>query len=180
MTVAIERKGPGRPCTICTHPDRDQIDDDIRCGRRYRNIAERFGLASHVNVFRHAQSHLAAVPAPREASHITDPKWLAQELSALYENLLRARDNFEQAKHITGWEKASTEMRKTMELIARVSGQLDARAETLEVSQAAIAHAVITAAVAVAFDRARAGEDLTAVQADLPVIARQVIEARSA
>mgnify|MGYP001275838975 CR=1 FL=1 len=46
-----------RPCSICTHSDRLEIDRLLLQGTSYRDIADRFGL-SKTSVFRHKESHI--------------------------------------------------------------------------------------------------------------------------
>lgn len=134
-TLDRVRPGPGRPCTVCEHPDRDAIDDDIRCGRRYRAIASRYGLASHENVRRHAHSHLTPIPAPPSAPPITDPSWLASELHSLNERLHRWVDAFEDAGKPNEALKAASEIRKVLELVGRISGQIDDRIVIIQAAQ---------------------------------------------
>jgi hypothetical protein len=50
----------GRPCTICTHPDRDTIDAALTDRKEpFLTIAEKFGL-SNTSLQRHASEHLPA------------------------------------------------------------------------------------------------------------------------
>jgi len=46
-----------RPCSICTHPDRLEIDRLILHGEPYRNIAKQFGL-SIGTISRHKEAHI--------------------------------------------------------------------------------------------------------------------------
>ena len=46
-----------RPCTVCIHPKRDEIDAAILDERPYRSIAAHFGM-SHLAVYRHKLNHL--------------------------------------------------------------------------------------------------------------------------
>ncbi len=46
-----------RPCTVCIHPKRDEIDAAILDDRSYRTIAAHFGI-SHLAVYRHKLNHL--------------------------------------------------------------------------------------------------------------------------
>lgn len=135
MTVqALDRirPGPGRPCTICEHPDREAIDDDLVVGVRYRTIANRYGIASHVNVIRHAQSHLRADGPPQD---VTDPKRIKARLLELDNRLHRWLDSFEEAQAPTEALKAASEIRKVLELSARLGGQLDQQIVVLDRAQ---------------------------------------------
>jgi len=46
-----------RPCSICSHSERLEIDRLLLQGTSYRDIADRFGL-SKTSVFRHKESHI--------------------------------------------------------------------------------------------------------------------------
>ena len=47
----------GRRCTVCTHLDRDQIDEALAVGGKYRAVSKRFSI-SPAAVGRHAAAHL--------------------------------------------------------------------------------------------------------------------------
>jgi hypothetical protein len=55
-----------RPCTVCTHPRRGEIDAALLDERPYRSIAEHFGI-SHLAVFRHKTNHLT-VPHTQDSN----------------------------------------------------------------------------------------------------------------
>ncbi len=46
-----------RPCTVCIHPKRDEIDAAILDDRPYRIFAAHFGI-SQLAVYRHKANHL--------------------------------------------------------------------------------------------------------------------------
>ena len=46
-----------RPCSICTHPERLEIDRLLLRGESYRKIAERFGLSTG-SISRHKEAHI--------------------------------------------------------------------------------------------------------------------------
>jgi hypothetical protein len=48
-----------RPCTVCTHQERQAIDKALVTGTTHRNVAEQFRLSPSA-VYRHKQGHLAA------------------------------------------------------------------------------------------------------------------------
>jgi len=52
----------GRPCSICTHEERESIDRDLLKGVSYRRIAARTGAAA-TSLRRHKHAHLAAAMA---------------------------------------------------------------------------------------------------------------------
>jgi hypothetical protein len=57
-----------RSCSICTHPQRQAIDQALMAGVVFRNIAQRFGTSTTA-VHRHRHEHLTGLlltPAPPE------------------------------------------------------------------------------------------------------------------
>ncbi|MFN0169018.1 MAG: hypothetical protein ACKV22_21540 [Bryobacteraceae bacterium] len=46
-----------RPCTVCIHPERDEIDAVILDERPDRSVGAHFGI-SHLAVYRHTLDHL--------------------------------------------------------------------------------------------------------------------------
>ena len=47
----------GRRCSICTHPNRDRIDQELADGAKYRDVARRHTITLAA-VGRHADRHL--------------------------------------------------------------------------------------------------------------------------
>lgn len=123
-TNGHKRTGPGRPCTVCEHPDRPAIDDDLACGVRYRAIASRYGIASHENVRRHASAHLAASLAPGAVDDIFTPEGLRKALRGLTERMGRLLDEVEQLDP-TKADKPARELRMCLQLAAQISGEID-------------------------------------------------------
>ena len=52
----------GRPCSICGHPDRAQIDAALTGGRSFRDVSKQWNL-SHSAAKRHLDGHIGAVLA---------------------------------------------------------------------------------------------------------------------
>lgn len=48
----------GRPCTICTEPDRDAVERDLLQGGSFRGVARRHGLSSD-SLRRHVRGHVS-------------------------------------------------------------------------------------------------------------------------
>lgn len=117
------RKGPGRPCTVCEHPARAQIDDDLACGVRFRAIASRYSLASHENVRRHAASHLAADLAPAAQDDIFTPEGLRKALRGLTERMTRLCDEIEVSDPKDAHKPAAT-LLQCLKLAGQITGEL--------------------------------------------------------
>lgn len=72
----------GRPCTICTHAQKDAINQALAEGYSFRDVAGSYAV-SKTALHRHWQAHIAAAPAgapvaPARASGTARPpmvKW---------------------------------------------------------------------------------------------------------
>jgi len=85
-----------RPCTICTHPQRDGIDRLILEGESNTRIAANFGLSAS-SIRRHKAGHistrLAAVQEEQELLTVQKLNRIAQDgLMVLVDLIKRARD----------------------------------------------------------------------------------------
>jgi hypothetical protein len=63
-----------RPCSICTHPQRHDIDQALTAGEALRNMAPRFGTsvtALHRHKHEHLLVHRAAVQQPQHTNSDT-------------------------------------------------------------------------------------------------------------
>lgn len=52
-----------RTCTICRHPERRDIDADLKAGMPYRAIAQRYSISKDA-VSRHRASHVSLYTTP--------------------------------------------------------------------------------------------------------------------
>jgi len=52
----------GRPCTICTQPQREAINTALAAGHPFRDVAAHYAV-SKTALHRHWQAHVAAEPA---------------------------------------------------------------------------------------------------------------------
>jgi hypothetical protein len=51
----------GRPCTICSHPQREAINHALAAGHSYRDVAGLYAV-SKTALHRHWRAHVAAEP----------------------------------------------------------------------------------------------------------------------
>jgi hypothetical protein len=119
-----------RPCTICTHANRDAIDRALIAGAQYTAIAREY-RASEDAVSRHRESHLperlASAVRPSSAEDVVEATDLLTEL-----RLLRAKANaiLLQAEAAGDHKTALMgirEARACLELLAELEGELDRR-----------------------------------------------------
>ena len=117
----------GRRCTVCTHPERDAIDDELASGATYMGVSRKYELGPE-SVRRHHQSHLspalAAIDAEREAE-------VNATLVARIEQLVRRADELYKITasegKVTSALAALREMRGSLELLGKATGELDDR-----------------------------------------------------
>jgi len=118
-----------RKCSVCTNPNRQQIDKAMVSRQPYRIVALQFGVSRDA-VARH-RKHIAAMVAKS-----IDPEQLAQSgslLAQLEELRLEAQRLKQKAERAGDYRAALAAVRelcRIVELVAKLCGQLDARTET--------------------------------------------------
>lgn len=119
-----------RRCSVCDHDDHEAIDHELVGGVGYRDIAKRRGLSSSA-LFRHAQAHvspaLTRVAAGREDEHAVA---LLERVEDLYERARRILTSAEQDGKPGVGLAAIRELRGIVELLGKVTGELDDRPHT--------------------------------------------------
>jgi hypothetical protein len=119
----------GRPCSVCSHPDRDVIDAQlVSTSGSYRAVSLRFGLTP-ASCGRHAASHIPRALARRAARDE------AQRDRSLQDRILtylayteRLRDRAERDGDLRTAIAAQRELTRLAELEARAHGELRAPA----------------------------------------------------
>jgi len=72
-----------RPCSVCTRPDRAEIDAALVAPGSFRAVSRRFAVGSDA-LERHHKAHVpAALAKAQEASELTDADSLAAEVRKL-------------------------------------------------------------------------------------------------
>jgi len=113
-----------RPCTICRHPQRDQIDAALIAGDSYRALAERFSLSTTA-LSRHSQAHLPATLAKaQQAADVARGDTLLDQARDLQAKALGILKKAEDANDLRLALVAIREARGTLELLARLQGEL--------------------------------------------------------
>lgn len=114
-------------CTVCTHPERGLVERDITAGMPNTQVASKHGLSKDA-VRRHRDRHLSA--ALRGVMSKRDDQAGARALDRLEDLYGKAEGILEAA---TAEGKASMslqaikELRGIVELLARLTGELDER-----------------------------------------------------
>ena len=113
-----------RTCTICTHSDLGLIDAALVAGEAYRSVAKRFE-ASAPAVYRHQQDHLpVALAKAKEAGEVAHGDSLLDQLQSLQTKALAILARAEAAGDLRTALGAIREVRSTLELVAKITGEM--------------------------------------------------------
>ena len=113
-----------RRCTVCDHPQREEIDMQLVCGESYRKIADQFSL-SFGSIARHKESHIPdALVKAQDAGEAAQADDLLAQVKALQS----------EAQSILGEARAAGDLRTALlgigkardclELLFKVEGRL--------------------------------------------------------
>ncbi len=117
-----------RTCTICKHKERGQIERLLLSGEPLRNISKRVSV-SVAALFRH-QKHLPAVIVKAsEAAEVARADSLLDHLRELTAESHRIKEKAETAGDYRTALAAVRELCRIVELMARLRGELDDRAQ---------------------------------------------------
>jgi hypothetical protein len=115
-----------RPCTVCIHPQRAEIDERLARGEPKERVANAYGL-SESSVFRHFHRHLVDMLALAHEGRVADADSILGKLDE-YERWLRTlatkggRDG-----DLRLSVSALSQLIRLSELLAKVRGELDER-----------------------------------------------------
>ncbi len=116
-----------RHCTVCDHPQRDNIDNLLVKADAFRNIAEHFSLflgALHRHKSEHIDENLAKAKEAKEASQAGN---LLDQLRDLQKKALRILSKAEANQDYRAATSAIREARGCLELLAKLLGELNQR-----------------------------------------------------
>ncbi len=122
-----------RVCTVCTHVDLKRITEDLMRRTPYRAIQARYGI-SKSSLDRHVSQHVSKAlrrlvaneMSLPDAAAIAEPVLL--EMRKLNFRALKILHEAEQANDRSTALHAIRECRRNLELIAKLTGELDPRA----------------------------------------------------
>lgn len=112
----------GRACAICSHEDREEIDRRIVGGASIVSIADTFGM-SRPSVTRHRDNHLSEAIRGVVMDERTDD--LLEEIRRLKGRVERILDHAEERGQIAPALGAVRELRSLLELLGKVTGEID-------------------------------------------------------
>lgn len=114
-----------RRCTVCTSPSRSAIDESLVAGRSQADISSEFGV-NEASIQRHRVSHLSpalvAVQARREERRSVK---LVDRLDNVVAKVEALIESAEEAGKPAQMLAAAREFRSGVELLARLTGELD-------------------------------------------------------
>ncbi len=121
-----------RRCTVCTHPQREEIDWAIARGESYRGIAQRH-FVSITAIHRHARAHLPQqVQAAARAEMVEHGASILSQVRELNQKARQLLDEAASRGRYSGAAAFLKEARELLTLEARLLGELDTR-ERVEV-----------------------------------------------
>ena len=116
----------GRPCSICTHPQRDEIDRLLVEGKEpLRIIAERYGTTPSA-LCRHKRHIPSMLAKAHEAGEVARADDLLSQVRDLQARALAILEQAEQAGDLRTALGAIREARGNLELLAKMIGELQA------------------------------------------------------
>jgi len=117
-------------CSICTHPARETIDSSLVRRVPYAKISERFGVATGT-LSKHLNEHLAAHVQQALTEYGTSKGIkVLTKLSTLVDRLGSFLDRAEEAGDSPEFRATAAELRKQLELVAKLQGDLDQEGTT--------------------------------------------------
>lgn len=117
----------GRPCSACSHDQREEIDSALVSGMALRPISERFGISTS-SLFRHRSGHLpVALAKAQEAAEIAHGDSLLEQIRSIQQTTIRLLTKAEAAGAFVPAAMFIKEARGNLELLAKMLGELDER-----------------------------------------------------
>ncbi len=116
-----------RPCTVCSHPDRETINQELIAGTSYRNVGKQFGVGVSA-VFRHRRDHLTELLAnaleARGARELDHGDELLNQLQSLTTEALSILNDARGSGDNRTALVAIGKLRRNVELTAKLTGEL--------------------------------------------------------
>jgi hypothetical protein len=123
------------PCIVCHRPDREQIEHDLAAGGSLREVGRAYGI-DHTAIFRHRRDHTAHEIARVNRQDKANGSALAR-LEILYdtaEKLLKKA--LKDSTSVNAQVSVVKEVRACLELIAKMTGELNERPQTVNLMMA--------------------------------------------
>jgi len=115
----------GRPCTVCQHPKRGEIDKLLAIDSNFAGISRDFAGISEDALKRHKEKHLPGTLAKAEnIKEVVKADALLEDVKSLRKKALGILESAEKAGDLKTALLGIREARSCMELLAKVEGQL--------------------------------------------------------
>lgn len=115
-----------RVCTICSHPQRAEIDRALIAGEPCSTIAARYITIGRMALQRHKADHISPTLArAQEVAEVARADSLLDQLRGLQERTLEILSRAEASGKLETALKAIREVRGNLELLAELLGRLD-------------------------------------------------------
>jgi len=115
-----------KQCTICTHPQKNEIDRAALTGTSYRDIARNFGT-SHSAVHRHSRHLKHGVAAVAEQDPVAYGRTVLAQTRALGDRAIAILNRAEEQGDWRAATGAIREARNCLEFLARLRGEVVGR-----------------------------------------------------
>jgi hypothetical protein len=128
----------GRPCSVCTHPERHAIERELVAGAPLDSFSGKFGLSRQA-VTRHRDNHLpgaavAAAEAERAAQRAEEGEDLVAISRALRNKAIDLLHRAEQSGDLRVALAGVREAGRLLETQARLEGKIEAGTTTINVA----------------------------------------------
>ncbi len=131
-----------RTCTICSHADKESINQELVNGTAFRHIAARFDTSTGA-LQRHKNEHMpVSLALAKEAGDVAQADDLLAKLVGLQDKALNILGQAEQAGDLRTALMAVREVRAPMELVGKVTGEM-IRKQEVAVTQNQVVHFVV-------------------------------------
>ena len=122
-----------RVCTICTHPEREAIDQALAAGQPLRGLSAIYRVSEDA-LGRHKANHLPLTLAKAtEAAEAARADDLLAQVMDLQERTLQALEKAEKTGRLPVVLKAVREARENLKLLAQLTGELQEQQTTVNV-----------------------------------------------
>lgn len=115
-------------CTVCHHPECESINRELIAGASKRTVANRYGL-SPAAVQRHKAHIPKTLAKAKEHKEVVQADSVMGDISMIRSRLLTLLDIAEREGDIKNTCTVIKELRSTIELLAKVSGELETKTE---------------------------------------------------
>jgi hypothetical protein len=120
-----------RRCSVCTHPDRENIDEALVGATAISAISAKYRDISEDALGRHKANHLPAkLLVARAAAEVAHADTLLGQVSNIQERALAILAKAENAGDLRTALAAISQARQNLELLAKLAGELEQGATT--------------------------------------------------